>query len=405
MIRKKADFEGIYSTPGAAPWTYSKIPVELKDLVSRKEILPGMSVLEIGCGEGCQAIYLAKKGMKVTAIDASKNAISFAKNNAKKSKVTVLFKQMHYSDMGNIQQKFDFIFDWRFLHEITSELQRDRYLQTISGLLDENGKYLSVSFSGDSEFMGRGTIRVSPVGIKIYFSKLKNLEKRMKKHFRVISAKHIIVPQKPNLRVKANYVFCRPKIVSDIATSELPKLDAAIRSARQINLPQKTGGDYAFRVYCFGERGTRLEYPLVNEIVDGLSASIQKNFKSFDYIVTPEPGGHLWGILLGYKLQKPVHILRRISSFATAEKEINRVTGYHTSSLFISDIKKGDIVLVLDDVVSTGGTLTTILGALERANARVIGVQVILAKSNKYKKIQKKFKTKIAYLKMDASFG
>lgn len=204
----KSKFNDIYSQPNIAPWTFSKIPEEIKDLVDKKILGKNMSVLEIGCGEGHHAIFLSKNGLNVRAIDSSKNAIKFAKNNAKKERVKINFEEKEYAQLGEIKEKFDFIFDWRFLHEIIDENTRERYLKDIQSLLKPHAKYLSVSFSGDSNFMGRGKLRISPVGIKIYFARLTDLENLFKKYFHILESKHIQVPQKPNLEVEANYILC-----------------------------------------------------------------------------------------------------------------------------------------------------------------------------------------------------
>lgn len=207
FLENENDFEDIYSKPLNAPWSFSQIPKEIKELISKKILKKGMKILEVGCGEGHQAIYLAKKGLKVKAIDSSKNAIQFAKENAKNEKVNIDFSVNSYDNLKSMNEKFDFIFDWRFLHEITNENKRKSYLSEISKLLKPNGKYLSVSFTGDSDFMGKGKLRISPAGIKIYFAKLKDLEKKFNNYFNVLKAKHIIVPQKPNLKIKTNYIL------------------------------------------------------------------------------------------------------------------------------------------------------------------------------------------------------
>ncbi len=49
------------------------------------------SVLDIGCGDGRDAVFLARKGFKVTAIDTRQKAIDAAKELAKNNGVTVNF--------------------------------------------------------------------------------------------------------------------------------------------------------------------------------------------------------------------------------------------------------------------------------------------------------------------------
>ena len=207
FLEKEEEYEDIYSKPLNAPWTYSNIPKEIKELINKKILRKGMDVLEIGCGEGHQAIFLAKKGLNVIATDASKNAIKFAKENAKKKNVKVIFRQMDYHQVKSIKKKFDFIYDWRFFMSIIDERERNDYLKMIRKLLKHGGKYLSVDFSGDSDFMGKGKLRISPIGVKIYFARLKDSEGRFGKYFKILDSKWIKVPQKPNLKIKANYIL------------------------------------------------------------------------------------------------------------------------------------------------------------------------------------------------------
>jgi len=171
------------------------------------KIIPKKSkILEVGCGEGNHSIYLAKKGFDVIAIDSSKNAIEFAKKKIKK-KFKIKFLCKDYSKVSQYKEKFDFIFDWRFLHEIKTKNERKKYIDSISNALKDEGKYLTVAFSGDSNFMGTGKLRTSPAGIKIYFATLKETEKLVKTKFKILNSRHIILPQKPKLKILGNYVL------------------------------------------------------------------------------------------------------------------------------------------------------------------------------------------------------
>jgi adenine phosphoribosyltransferase len=48
--------------------------------------------------------------------------------------------------------------------------------------------------------------------------------------------------------------------------------------------------------------------------------------------------------------------------------------------MYINDVEAGDNVLVLDDVLSTGGTLTAICDALEDIGANLIDVVAVIKK-------------------------
>jgi len=147
--------------------------------------------------------------------------------------------------------------------------------------------------------------------------------------------------------------------------NKFPELKKAIESARAIEISQ-AGGKYKFKILAFGERGTKLNANLIKEINFGLTESIKQNFSDFDYIISPEPRGHMWGLLVASELGKPINILRTQPSYGTNETEVARRTGYYQHNLYFENFKKGDKVLILDDVISTGGTISVILETLKK---------------------------------------
>lgn len=82
-------------------------------------------------------------------------------------------------------------------------------MKAVSSLLNEGGKYLTVAFSGDSSFMGKGKIRISPIGVPLYFEELNDSKRKLRNYFEIIEARHIYVPQKPNLKIKSNYLLVK----------------------------------------------------------------------------------------------------------------------------------------------------------------------------------------------------
>ena len=68
------------------PWHHEKPDYNLVRMVEKWPVPVG-KVLELGCGTGTDAIWLAKNGFEVTAVDVSDIAISIAEKSAKKSGV------------------------------------------------------------------------------------------------------------------------------------------------------------------------------------------------------------------------------------------------------------------------------------------------------------------------------
>jgi len=180
--------------------------------------------------------------------------------------------------------------------------------------------------------------------------------------------------------------------------ADFPELKKALESAHTIELVQPGSAKYKFQAFAFGERGTKITAELLKEITDGLCGSIRSNFPDFDYIVSPVPGGHTWGSLTALRLGKPINILRTEPSYDKGETEIPRKTGYYQHNLYFNHFEKGDRVLIIDDVVSTGGTLRTILEALRDLEVTAIGAQLIYAKTSDYKQIESDYSLPVRFL-------
>jgi len=74
-------WEGRWSNPSFSPdWKISEIPQDIQDAVKNRWFLPESSLLDIGCGSGEIAAWLAERNFKVLGIDFSLSAIERAKS-------------------------------------------------------------------------------------------------------------------------------------------------------------------------------------------------------------------------------------------------------------------------------------------------------------------------------------
>ena len=62
------------------------------------------------------------------------------------------------------------------------------------------------------------------------------------------------------------------------------------------------------------------------------------------------------------------------------EVSIDQSTGYSKGEIFLNDIERGARVLIVDDVVSTGGTLHPVLKAVEESGAIVQDCWIVFEK-------------------------
>jgi adenine phosphoribosyltransferase len=77
----------------------------------------------------------------------------------------------------------------------------------------------------------------------------------------------------------------------------------------------------------------------------------------------------------------PLVVIRKRQYGLDGEVSLHQTTGYSEGEMFINDVTEGDTVLVLDDVLSTGGTMKAILDALSHIGAEVVDVVAVIKKA------------------------
>ncbi len=82
------------------------------------------NVLDIGCGLGDNAVYLAKNGHPVTGLDISPTALSTAEQRAKDAGVDVTFAVADSTKLEGYPQAFDSIVDSGMFHCLDDEGKR-----------------------------------------------------------------------------------------------------------------------------------------------------------------------------------------------------------------------------------------------------------------------------------------
>jgi len=113
LYRGEAAFDGA-PPPTGIPWDIHQAQPRLMEL----EALGGISgeVLDIGCGLGDNAIYLASRGHSVTGLDGSPAAIEEAHRRAAQAGVTVTFEVADATDLSGYDGRFDTVVDSALYH-------------------------------------------------------------------------------------------------------------------------------------------------------------------------------------------------------------------------------------------------------------------------------------------------
>ncbi|GAB6163969.1 hypothetical protein JCM12298_31290 [Desulfothermus naphthae] len=121
--------------PAEIPWNIETPPKALVELVESGKVKP-CKTIDLGCGTGNYAIYLANKGFNVTGVDISPTAIKIARENAEKKRVKINFLIADVlGDLDEIKETFDFAYDWGLLHHIFPE-KRKKYVENVYRILN-----------------------------------------------------------------------------------------------------------------------------------------------------------------------------------------------------------------------------------------------------------------------------
>jgi len=141
------NFEERYKT-GNTPWDHGIPDVNLIDIVTQKPI-PECKVLDIGCGTGNNAIWLAKQNFVVTGCDISSTAIEKAKEKAAESGVICSFLVADFLNSLIPGIPFGFVFDRGCLHSIDDEKERRRFAKNVALHLEEDGLWMTMTGNAD----------------------------------------------------------------------------------------------------------------------------------------------------------------------------------------------------------------------------------------------------------------
>lgn len=81
-----------------------------------REMTPGKSVLEIGCGIGLDSFEMARHGLRVTAVDLTETAIEMAEKRFRDNKLNGAFSVGDATDLGFGDGSFDYVYSFGVLH-------------------------------------------------------------------------------------------------------------------------------------------------------------------------------------------------------------------------------------------------------------------------------------------------
>ncbi|OVE85412.1 hypoxanthine/guanine phosphoribosyltransferase [Natronolimnobius baerhuensis] len=152
-------------------------------------------------------------------------------------------------------------------------------------------------------------------------------------------------------------------------------MDRLLASLDDAPIIDKDG--YEYLVHPISNGVPRLEPDLLREVVVEV---MQTADLDVDKIVAPEAMGIHLATALSLQTDIPLVVIRKRPYGLEGEVSLHQETGYSESEMYINDIEEGDRVVIVDDMLSTGGTLAAICQALDDIGADIADIVVVMRK-------------------------
>ena len=117
--------------------------------------------------------------------------------------------------------------------------------------------------------------------------------------------------------------------------------------------------------------GLHLAIDLMQEKLGGIE---------FDVVAGPASRGFIFGVPIAYNLRKPFVPVRKKGKLprATVEASYELEYGSATIEMHKDDVKPGDRVVLIDDLIATGGTLEAAANLVEQCGGKVVKIVCLM---------------------------
>lgn len=116
----------------------------------------------------------------------------------------------------------------------------------------------------------------------------------------------------------------------------------------------------------------------LQESIDQMAQAVQD--VDFDVVIGPESRGFIFGVPLAYKLQKGFVPVRKPGKlpYETISQSYDLEYGSNTIEMHIDAIKPGQKVIIVDDLLATGGTTKAMVDLIEKLGGEVVKIVYLI---------------------------
>ena len=138
------------------PWDTGITPPEIVAMIESGKVPIGRA-LDLGCGTGTNAIYLARQGFEVIGIDVSRRALALARRKVRAAQLADRVR-LECGDVTLLRRwvpddSLDFAFDIGCFHNLNAEARR-RYVSALTAVLKPGAVYMLYAFEPQADRRG-----------------------------------------------------------------------------------------------------------------------------------------------------------------------------------------------------------------------------------------------------------
>lgn len=137
-------------------------------------------------------------------------------------------------------------------------------------------------------------------------------------------------------------------------------------------------GDYPYFIHPLSDGIPRMDPEVLTAVTELIVRST--DWTGVDLIVSVEAMGLPLLASVGIATGIPTVVIRKRPYGMKGEISVDVSTGYSESTLYVNDIFDGERVVIVDDVISTGGTLEPLLQKLEEMGVILHDVVIAIEK-------------------------
>ena len=164
-------------------------------------------------------------------------------------------------------------------------------------------------------------------------------------------------------------------------TDAMDQLKASLQSA-----PVIWKGDYPYFIHPVTDGVPRMDPGVLQAITELVTDRV--DWSNVDLLLGIEAMGLPLTAPLSVSTGIPLVIARKRSYGLKGEIEIDQSTGYSKGAMYLNDLREGERIAIVDDVLSTGGTLEAVIEGVRRAKAEVTDVIAVIEKGEGLKRLQ-----------------